>query len=133
MADAKRQLSAEQLKCAHSVDKLEAALDIEAEIEQERQEQERQLVKERPPLAPDCSPRRRGHHHGRPVFVPSLSPARLATCSPGRRVAGASFSEYQVVLEEARERPRGAYVEEIEFELESVEEPQPEGHDPRRV
>ena len=111
----------------------EAEAEIEAEIEMERQEQERQLMKERPPPAPDCSPRRRGHHHGRPVFVPSLSPARLATCSPGRRVAGASFSEYQVVLEEARERPRGAYVEEIEFELESVEEPQPEGHDPRRV
>ena len=50
-------------------------------------------------------------------------------------MAGASFSEYQVVLEEARERPReaSASVEELEFELESVEEPQPEGHDPRRV
>ena len=102
----------------------EAEAEITAEMEQERQEQERRLVKERPP-APDCSPRRRSHH-GRPVHLPSLSPARLAACSPGRRVAGASFSEYQVVLEEARERPReasAASVEELEFELESVEEP----------
>ena len=70
------------------------------------------------------------------MHLPSLSPARLAACSPGRRVAGASSSEYRVVLEEARARPReasAASVEELEFELEPVEVPQPEGIGPRRV
>jgi len=46
------------------------------------------------------------------------------------------LSEYRVVLEEARERPRessAASAEELEFELEPVEEPQPEGIGPRRV
>ena len=119
----------------------EAAEEDPAGLAQGRPEQERQLVNERPPHghrppAPDCSPRRRSHYQGRPVHLPSLSPARLAACSPGRRVAGASLSEYRVVLEEARERPRessAASAEELEFELEPVEEPQPEGIGPRRV